>query len=656
MEHIDPRQLVQAGMAHHQAGRLPEAEALYRQVLASFPGNPDALHMLGLAAHHRGRHDLAVDLIRQAIRIAPHHASCYSNLGNALRAQGKLDEAIRSYRKALSLSPSLADAHQNLGNAFQAMGEFAEAIACHRQALALRPDHADGHYNLGNVLYASGDVVGAMASYRTALELRPDHVMAQNNLANALHAEGHLDEALRGYQRVLEIDANHAEALNNTGLVLAQRHQPDEAMAVIRRALVARPDYAEAWQNLGTQHEAKGDFMEALKCYEHALARKPEFATAHNNRGNALCALDRLDEAGASYERALALCPDMATVHCNLGNLWQARGDLDRAIACYDRMLELSPGSVDGCWNKAFALLLKGDFQAGWPLYEARWQFEEYIRASTPFDAPLWLGDVLLAGRTILLHHEQGLGDTLQMLRYVPVLAGQGARVLAEVPRALAAITATVPGIDGVVVQGEPRPSVDLHTPFMSLPLATATTIERIPCPMPYLFAPESARLAWRERLGPARRQRIGLAWSGAAKHSNDRRRSIALARLLPLLDADADFISVQNEYRAADQQLMAGTDRLRDVSGDLVDFAATAGLLAELDLLITVDTSVAHLAGGLGLPVWLLLPFAPDYRWLLRRADSPWYPCARLFRQPAFGDWESVVREVVAALAAKAA
>jgi len=621
MEPPDPRQLIQAGIAHHQAGRLPEAEALYRQVLARFPRHPDALHMLGVLAHHAGRHDLAVDLINQAIRITPRHAACYNNLGNAERAQGQLDAAIRSYRKALSLSPSFADAHQNLGLAFQAKGQFDKAIASLKRALALRPDSA----------------------------------ASQLNLANVLVAAGRLDEAREGYERVLATEPNHADALNNIGLVLAQQHRVEEAVAAIRKALAVRPDYAEAWLNLGTQLEAGGDMAEALRCYERAVDLKPNLATAHNNQGNALLALGRLDESGRAYERALALRPDYGEAYANLGNLWQTRGEIDRAVACYDRMLELAPASPVARWNKAFALLLKGDFANGWALYESRWEFDDPTRVSRAIDAPLWLGDAALEGRTLLLHHEQGLGDTLQMLRYVPVLAERGARVLVQVPSALAIISATVPGVAGVIVAGEVPPAVDLHTPFMSLPLATGTTLAHIPGEVPYLFAGAQSRAAWRERLGTRQRRRIGLVWSGSTTHRNDRQRSIRLARLLPLLDADVEFISLQKECRAEDLELMRRDGRIRDVAGDLGDFADTAALLAELDLLITVDTSVAHLAGALGCPTWLLLPFAPDYRWLLGRADSPWYPSLRLFRQPALGDWESVVRELAALLDAKA-
>ncbi len=650
----DARQLMQAGIAHHQAGRYGEAESLYREVLQRVPRHPDALHMLGVLAHHLGRNQAAVELIEEAICITPRHAPCHSNLGNALRALGRLEEAVRSYERALELSPDFADAHLNLGNALQEQGRFAEAIVHHRRALALRPDFAEGHYNLGNVLMASGQVEEARESYERALAIRPDYAEARNNLGIALQSLGRLDEALECYRLALESNPRYAEAWNNIGFIRAAQFRHDEAIESIGRALAIRPDYAEALQNIGTQYEAKGMLEEALACYRKAVALKPDFATAHNNIGNALLGLGDLEGSQASYEKALSLNPAFAEAHSNLGNLMQTMGRLEEAIGCADRALELDPGAPDLLWNKAFALLLKGDFEAGWALAEERWRFADPARVRRQFRQPLWLGETPVAGRTILLHHEQGLGDTLQMLRYAPMLAAQGARVIVLVPEALASVAATVPGVDAVVVEGGELPAFDLHCPFMSLPLAFRTTLATVPAEVPYLFAPAREQAAWRTRLRADDRPRVGLVWSGSTTHRNDRHRSIALEMLLPSLSVNVEFISLQKEYRPADAQLMRSTDRIRDFAGELTDFGATAGLIDQLDLVITVDTSVTHLAAGMGKPTWLLLPFAPDYRWMLGREDSPWYPTMRLLRQPRFGDWASVAEALRSALLAR--
>ena len=607
---------LQTAIAHHQAGRLADAEAIYRDVLARFPQHPDALHFLGLLAHHRGHNEVAVDLMNQALRVAPRHAPCHGNLGNALLALGQLDAAITSYRRALTLERNFAEAHLNLGIALEAKGLLDEAVE----------------------------------SFRQAIRIRPQYIEAHNHLGNALLRNGKLDQAMASYQQVLAIQPDYAEAHNNLGLVFQAQGLPDAAIKSLQRALAIRPDYAEAHNNLGSQFEGQGLLAQALASYQRALALKPDLAEAHNNVGNLLQADGRLEESIASYQHALAIRPNYADALNNLGNALQAAGRLDEAVSTYDAALALRPDFADAQWNKSFALLLKGDFAAGWALFECRWQLLAKPADPRQFSQPLWLGDSSLEGRTILLHHEQGLGDTLQMLRYVPLLAGQGARVIVRVPPVLAALAASVPGVGLVVVEGEALPAFDLHCPCMSLPLATKTTLKSIPADVPYLFAPESARATWATRLGGRTRRRIGLVWSGSAAHRNDRQRSLALRQLQPLLALDAEFHSLQKEYRPDDQAVLASDGRLRDWSAQLGDFADTAGLLGQLELVITVDTAVAHLAGALGKPVWLLLPFAPDYRWLLQRTDSPWYPGMRLFRQPVSGDWESVIRSISSA------
>ncbi len=652
MSQMNVQSALRAAIAHHQAGRLQEAEALYRQILGRFPQHPDALHMLGVLAHHAGHSAVAVDLINQAIRLTPKHAPCYCNLGNALQAQGLLDEAIRSYRRALALKPSFADAHLNLGNALRAKGLPDEAVQSYRRAAAIQPDYAEAHYNLGNTLQAQGRLDDAVASLRQAIAIRPAYAEAHNNLGNALQANRQLDDAIASYRQALVAKPDYVEAHNNLGLALQAQGRTDEAIASIERALAIRPDYAEAHSNLGSQFEVQGRLDAALACYQRALALKPDFAEAHNNLGNVLQAEGRLEDAVDSYRRALALRPGYADALTNLGNALQAQGLLDEAIATCDRSLALQPDCADAHWNKAFALLLKGDFAAGWAQFEWRWQALEQHGAARRFAQPPWLGDAPVGTCTLLLHHEQGLGDTLQMLRYAPVLAAQGARVLVEVPAALAAIAASADGVAAVIVQGTELPPFDLHCPFMSLPLAAQTTLASVPADVPYLFAPDSGRREWQDRLGPPGRRRIGLAWSGSTTHKNDRQRSIPLRLLQPLLALDAGFHSLQKEYRSGDAALMATAQGIRDHAEQLGDFADTAGLIEQLDLVITVDTAVAHLAGAMGKPVWLLLPFAPDYRWLLGRSDSPWYPTMRLFRQPVSNDWTSVIRDVCAALA----
>jgi hypothetical protein len=371
----------------------------------------------------------------------------------------------------------------------------------------------------------------------------------------------------------------------------------------------------------------------------------------HNSAGNLFRGRTMLAEAERSYRRALALRPDYAEALSNLGWTLVAQGHVDDAVASYDRALSLRPDLAETWWNKAIALLLKGDFAAGWPLYEWRWRAIARRALLPDFRQPLWLGEEPIGTRTILLHHEQGLGDTLQTLRYVPILAGQGAHVLLQMPPVLAPLAATVVGASRVVIEGDRLPSFDVHCPMMSLPLALHTTLATVPAAVPYLFPPPTARAAWRERLGPAVRRRVGLTWSGSVSQLHDQR-PVPLRQLLPLVECDAEFHSLHKEYRPDDAALMRADGRIRDHSARLGDLGETAALIGEMDLVITIDTAVAHLAGGMGKPTWVMLPFAADFRWLLGRRDSPWYPTMRLFRQPRVGDWEPVVHDVLAAAA----
>jgi len=649
---MNTQTILQSAIARHQAGQFAEAEKLYRQILSQVPRQPDALHLLGLLAHHRGQHANAVEIINQAIREAPGHAPYHCNLGSALQALGKTAEAIASYRQALALQKDFPEAHLNLGNALEASGKPDDAIASYRRALRSRPQYAEAYYNIGRIHQAHGRDGEAVSAYRRALAIQPEYTEAHNNLGNALRSMERVDEAISSYQNAIAIRPDHAEAHNNLGLAYQASGQPDAAIASLERALVIRPDYAEAHNNLGSVFAAKGRYGPAITCYRRALSLKTHFAEAHNNLGNALLTEGAIREAIASYEEALACRPGYADAHNNLGNALQTAGRLDEAISHYEQALTLNAALADAWWNLAYALLLKGDYVAGWPLYEWRWKAIGKHGPLRDFTQPLWLGDAPLAGRTILLHHEQGLGDTIQMMRYVPLLADRGARVVIEVPPALAEIAARVAGVTTVVTRGKTLPGFDTHCPCMSLPLAFKTTLATVPASVPYLSVPATTEDAWRNRLGTRTHRRVGLAWSGSPTHSNDRHRSLPFRQLLPLLASRAEFHSLQKEYRPDEVTALTGESRLRDHASDLGDLADTAGLIGQLDLVITVDTAVAHLAGALGKPVWLLLPYAPDYRWLLDRADSPWYPTMRLFRQPAFGDWDAVIGNVSAALA----
>jgi tetratricopeptide (TPR) repeat protein len=589
---------------------------------------------------------------------APFNAAAFNPaalLQDAVRAHdaGRLDEAERGYRLALKLAPDDAVIPAHLGTLMLERDRWQEGVDLLGRSLAIDPRQAGMLTNRGNGLIELGRFDEAMASYAAAIALQPaaERANAFNNLGNYLHGLGRSDDAVAAYDRALALKPKMAEAWGNRGIALIGLQRLDDALASLDRALVIKPGYADALTNRGIALYQSLRPQEAVAAFDLALALNPDGAEIHNNKGLALQALGRLDEALACADRAVALRPDMAENLNNRGMALQAMGRRAEALAAYDQAVALKPDYPEPYWNKSLVLILLGDYAAGWRLFEWRWK-----RAESPpelrFDRPLWLGEEPLAGKTLLLHAEQGLGDTLQMLRYAPLLARRGATVVLSAPAALVPLAASVDGIDRVLQPGEALPPFDLHSPLMSLPLALGTRIDTIPAAVPYLSAPAAKLAEWRTRLGPGKRQRIGLAWAGNPAHRNDANRSIALKALLPLLDADADFFSLQKDYRPADEALMRADGRIRSHAEALEDFTDTAALVEQMDLMISVDTSVAHLAGALGKPVFVLLPWVPDYRWGLERADSPWYPTARLFRQARAGDWDGVVAEVVRAIA----
>jgi len=641
--------LLETAFVHHQAGRLAEAQRLYLQVLAIDARNADCLHLLGMIEKECGHPDIAVKMIRRAIAVHDRQPIYHSNLGNALSMQGKLDEAVACYERALALKPDYAEAHGNLGTALLTLGKADQAATRFEGALALKPDYAEAHFNLGNALQALGKVDRAIACYERTLALNREYAPAHSNLGAILRDQGKLDEAVACCERALALNPDFADAYSNLGNALLDQGKLDEAVACYQRALDLKPDSVEALSNLGNALRDRGKLDEAVTCLERALALKPDSVEALSNLGNALRDQGKLDEAVTCFERALDLKPDIAETHSNLGNALRDQGKLDDALACFERALALKPDYSPAHWNQSLAQLLLGDFAAGWRNYEWRANKELGLRS---FSQPLWRGEPL-DGARILLHAEQGLGDSLQFLRYLPMVQAAGGRVVLDLPAKLQRIAALLPGVAERVTSGDPLPEFDCHCPLMSLPLAFGTTLETIPAQIPYLSIPEEAQQKAAAFSWPAG-LRVGLAWAGNPEHKNDRNRSILLSVLEPLFDIEnAKFFSLQMGAAAA--QLATVQAEIIDLAPVTDDMADTAAQIAHLDLVIAVDTSVAHLAGALGKPAWVLLSSIADWRWLREREDSPWYPTMRLFRQAKLGDWRSVVKRVRAQLCALA-
>ncbi|HEY1857839.1 MAG TPA: tetratricopeptide repeat-containing glycosyltransferase family protein [Acidocella sp.] len=462
-----------------------------------------------------------------------------------------------------------------------------------------------------------GQLDDAVAACKNALRLKPDFVVAHYNLGNMLKALGCLDDAVASY--------------NN--------------------AISCKPDFAEAHCSLGTTLKALGRLDEAITAYDNAILCKPDFAEAHSNLGTALQELGRLDEAVSAYNTAILCKPDFAEAHSNLGNTLKNLGRLDEAIAAYNTAIGCKPDYAQAHFNLGIGLLLAGDFSNGWTEYDWRWRGGVKEQKPKDVSTPEWRGEDL-NGRTILLHAEQGLGDTIQFCRYAPLVAASGGRVVLEAPRSLLRLLAGLQGVDRLIATGDPLPAFDFHCKLMSLPNVFGTTLATIPASIPYLPVEAALRQHWQQRLGPVAGRRVGIVWAGNPKHQNDRNRSLPFTALAPLWNIPGiDWYSLQVGERRADlDAALLGT--IEDLSPDLDDFAETAAAISQLDLLLTVDTAVAHLAGAIGCPAWVMLPLAPDWRWLTERQDNPWYPSARLFRQAERGAWGGVVHNIAAALA----
>jgi tetratricopeptide (TPR) repeat protein len=634
------RDLFAAALGHHQAGRLQAAERLYQQVLATNPRHADAFHLLGVVALQTGRTELAADMIREAIAIDPNIASYHSNMGAALSELRRLDEAVVCYRSALALTPRYPEAHNNLGTTLRELGRLDEAIAHYREALRFKPDYAEAYFNLGISLARQGRSTEAADCYGKALELRPEFPEAHDALGNIRREQVRLDEAVTCYRKALGLRPNYPEALSNLGSALKEQGLLDEAVACCLKAIELKADFPEAYNNLGSARAEQGRLDEAVGCYRRALDLKASFPEAFNNLGTALMEQRRLDEA----------------------------------VACFRRAIDLQPGYADAHFSLGMALLAQGDMATGWAEYEWRWQTPQMIKGRGQFAQPQWRGEAA-TGRTLLIHTEQGFGDTLQFCRYATLAKQRGLRVVMEAEKPLVRLLRGLSGVDLVVTRGEPLPAFDLHCPLLSMPLALATRLATIPRGDPYLHADAEPVAAWRRRLEdflpgaavppdarpPARAEalgtvtssgklRVGLAWAGNPRlHSPalaavDRRRSIAPERLAPLAALPGlHFVSLQKGGPAAPADL-----ELIDFMDQMEDFADTAALIANLDLVISVDTAVAHLVAALGKPVWLLDRFDSCWRWLNGRRDSPWYPSIRLYRQPRPGDWDTVLEEVV--------
>jgi tetratricopeptide (TPR) repeat protein len=564
----------------HQAGNLPEAGTIYREILAAEPNNVDALNLMGVLLQSGGQLKTAITLLRKATEIATDYLAAYVNLGNALQQAGQLEDAVQAFEKALTLNPDIPEPANNLASALNALKRHDDAINACVRALQAKPDFAEAHINMGNALIGLKKPAEAEKSFRRAIELKPAISVAYFNLGNALSDQGRLDEALAQYGKSLSLDAGNAEK--------------------------------------------------------------------HYNYANTALALDRYAAAVESFRAAIEIDPHYVDAYCNLGSALQSLGDTKEAIECYREAIRNTPRdkrSADLHWNMSLALLQDGDYAEGWEAYEWRWLTPTFAKFKRDWQKPEWQGQEL-DGQTVLIHAEQGFGDGIQFCRYAPMVAAKGARVVLECRPQLTRLFRTLDGVAECFDLGKPVPEHDYQIPLMSLPRAFKTTLETVPAALPYLKVPEGAapdpRIAGAE--GDKAVLKVGFCWAGSPTRRDNHKRSAPLALFAPLLRTPGTrFFSLQvGKF----QPELAGLDPalgVVDLSPGLSDFGDTAAAVAGLDLVISVDTAVLHLAAALGRPAWGLMSRPTGFFWMTERDDNPWYPGLRLFRQPGAGDWESV-------------
>lgn len=527
-------------------------------------------------------------------------------------------------------------------------GDLTAAESLYRRVLQDDPGNLAALVYLGAIALGRGDTAAAADCAGRALSFSPDHAPAWNIKGLAYARAGHARAAMDCYDRALALSPQFSDAAANRAAALLDLDDAAGAAQACEAVLSNRPD-AACQCILGIALLKLARTTEALAAFDAALAMAPGMAEAHNGRANVLRHLGRVEEAILGYSQAIACNPAFADAYNNRAVAWQYLRRIPEALSDFDAALARAPAHADAHWNRALVRLLEGNYAQGWPDYEWRWRSAVMRRHARNFPVPQWRGEDI-SGKTILIHAEQGLGDALQFCRYVPMVVARGARVVLEVHKPLRRLLGTLGGGATVVTPGEATPPFDIHCPMLSLPPAFATTVETIPAAVPYLMPDPALAAAWRAKLGPRLRPRIGVVWAGRPDNQNDTNRSMPVETLAPWLAGGVEVHCLQKDVAPADRAWAEARDVIFH-DHDLGDFADTAALATTMDVVVSVCTAVAHLAGALGLPVWVCLCFAADWRWFMSRADSPWYPTARLFRQPAPGDWATVADEVAADL-----
>lgn len=677
---------LQMAVKLHQEGQRERAKSLYEEVLEIDPGNVDAVHLLGVldlqagensvaleklskaaamrpgavniltnlgtAQRRLGLHEQAIATYKNAIEIDVNHAESYHNLGVALKAQQRIPEAIRSFRRAVELRPGYPEAMRNLTQLEMQSGDWQQALNSSQVAAQQNPADRDAHLRLAECRMKMKQYKDACESFDAVLKIEPKNLTALNGKGLALKSCGDLKAAEATLKQALEVDPKSFPAVCNLGTVYQGLKDYDKAIAQYKKALEINPKSAESHNNIGGALKEKGEIDESLKHCKRALELKPELPSAHCNYASAMQLQGHFDEAIASYEKALGFQADLHEALLGLGSVYAQSGRLQLARNCYSRALFFNTGNTEAMLYRGIIGLLAGDYATAFADYEARWKLPE--NASKLVKAPRWNGSQL-NGQAVLLHAEQGLGDTLQFVRYAALVKQRGGKTVVACQKPLMPLLARMDSIDHLVAQGDKLPPFVSHVPLLSLPGVFETAVDDVPAEVPYLTADPDLVEKWREPITSLPGLKVGIAWQGNPDFKQDKFRSIALKHFAPIIESDGtSVISLQKGFGSEQIAELACGDQLHefdDLDAEEGAFMDTAAILSHLDLFITSDSAIAHLAGGLGVKTWLLLPYAPDWRWGLEASATGWYPTLHLYRQQAFLDWESVFEDVASDL-----
>ncbi len=649
-------EMFRVAVEKHRAGQWQDAQPLYLQIIEQDPRHAGALNLLGLIGWQTGRPAEALEYLRRAVEIDPLQAAIHGNLGEAYRGLGMIGEATASYEQAVRLQPNAAVAHYNLGTLYQLANQPDRALAAYQRTIQLSGEFAAAWHAMGTIRESQGQVDEARRCYQQAMAAQPQWDQGYLALGQLEKRLGNLPAAAAAFAAATAADPQNAVAQFQLANINQLERDLPAAIESYRQAIELKPDYTEAYCNLGNALREAGRLVEARAALDAALEQQPLLTPAISNLGVVL--QDSGDLAGAQrlFEKAALLEPERAEFQFNLGTVLKDQGRPREAIEQYERALHVQPDYAQAVCSRGMALLSLGEFAAGWRDYERRVECPQFD--TLRFPQPLWRGEPL-GGRTLLIHCEQGLGDTLQFIRYlkqVRARAGEGTVVVAAQQILLPLLAQA--GVAGLTAKELPLPAFDLQVPLLSLPHVFGTTLENVPAEVPYLTADAQRVAAWRARLADYEALRVGIAWQGRVNFRGDRFRSIPLAQFAPLASVPGvQLFSLQKGPGSEQLPAVAASLAVVDLASELDlsggAFLDTAAAMQALDLVVTSDTAIAHLAGALGVPVWLALSYAPDWRWMLERDDTPWYPTMRLFRQHTLGDWPPVFARMAAELPA---